>query len=129
MSSALVIAAGQAKVHVADGNEMMGPPPGYFYIEPSTKFMQKWDFFMLALLLFTASVTPYEVAFLQPQFDFLFAINRLVDLAFVADMVLNFFLCYNDKSGQLVWERKKIAFRYLRFLLISFFFFSSFYGS
>jgi len=38
---------------------------------------------MAMLLLFTASVTPFEVAFLETNLDPLFAINRVVDLLFL----------------------------------------------
>lgn len=32
-----------------------------FLMDPKSKFMQYWDFFTLGALLFTATVTPYEV--------------------------------------------------------------------
>lgn len=44
--------------------------------------MKKWDFVMVACLLFTAVITPYEVAFLSSKLNALFVINRLVDLMF-----------------------------------------------
>ena len=56
-------------------------------------FMQKWDFYMLVLLFFTATVTPYEVAFLQPDLDFLFFLNRSVDLGFIAVVTLYLLAC------------------------------------
>ena len=38
---------------------------------------------MGAALLYTAVVTPYAVAFLEPSLDALFWIDRIVDLVFV----------------------------------------------
>ena len=46
-------------------------------------WFQKWDFVIVAMLLFTAIVTPYEVAFLSTSFDGLFIMNRVVDLSFI----------------------------------------------
>jgi hypothetical protein len=43
---------------------------------------------IIAALVFTATVTPYEVAFVETKIGAMFAINRLVDLLFFSDMVL-----------------------------------------
>jgi hypothetical protein len=76
----------------------------------------KWDMVMICLLLFTATVTPYEACFLQPQgFDFLFVVNRIVDLGFIVDMCRMFnTVVYNEKTGELVRDRKKIAMAYIK---------------
>ena len=74
-------------------------------IHPRTaKWLQWWDAVSFACLLFTASVTPFEVTLLpsvalqalpsQPQHLGLFLVNRLVDLFFLADLCLNFFMAY-----------------------------------
>ena len=53
-------------------------------IDPSGTFMKRWDLLMLILLMFTATVTPFEVAFLKPNLgDGLFIINRMVDFGFI----------------------------------------------
>lgn len=47
-------------------------------------------------LLFTAAVTPFEVAFLEEaksSSDGLWILNRLVDVVFFGDIFLNFFVC------------------------------------
>ena len=54
-----------------------------------------WDAATSLALLFTALVTPFEVSYLPPPEsadEALFVINRLVDLVFIADVVLHFFL-------------------------------------
>jgi hypothetical protein len=56
-------------------------------IDPRTSFMKFWDGFVMVLLIFTAYVTPYEVAFLETRINFLFFINRFVDCVFFLDMV------------------------------------------
>lgn len=90
-------------------------------INPSSNFMQQWDSVTMLALLFVAFVTPYEVAFNieAPVVDGLFIVNRLVDLIFMADMVINCFLMYEEMDGAggcgvLVKDRGRIRRRYLR---------------
>ena len=52
------------------------------------------------VLLFTAAVTPYEVAFLETEWNALFWLNRLIDLLFVGDMVKNFVCIYFDSRSR-----------------------------
>lgn len=48
-----------------------------FLINPNSKKMQYWDLVTLAALLFTLTVTPYEVALLPTKWDALLAINQV----------------------------------------------------
>ena len=51
----------------------------------------RWDGLMMILLFFTATVTPFEVCFMNATgFDFLFWLNRVVDIGFIIDLVLQF---------------------------------------
>ena len=52
-------------------------------------------------LVFTALVTPYEVALLESGNwgDFLFLVNRLIDLLFIADIGIQFILIAEVDSG------------------------------
>jgi hypothetical protein len=50
-------------------------------------------------LLFTATVTPYEIALLEPKFDALFILNRLVDAVFVMDIIVQF-ITMKEKNSQ-----------------------------
>ena len=61
--------------------------------------MPAWDTLTVLALLFTALVTPYEVALLEPPVswsaaarDVLFIVNRIVDLVFLFDMFVQFLL-------------------------------------
>ena len=56
--------------------------------------LQKWDVFLMLTLSFVAVVTPLEVSMLDVILDALFFINRSVDMVFVIDMILQFFLMY-----------------------------------
>ena len=56
------------------------------------------------------TVTPAEVAFSENCYDGLFYVNRFVDLVFVLDIVLQFFLAYvHEENGLLVKDRGRIA--------------------
>jgi len=82
---------------------------------------------MLALI-FTALVTPFEVSFLgapESWMDGLFITNRLVDIIFILDLILQFFLVYMEDStdspdggviGGEVWitDQRKIVIHYLK---------------
>ena len=55
-----------------------------------------WDGLTSIALLFTATVTPYEVALLQPVFDPLFIVNRVVDGIFAIDVLVQFVSSLED---------------------------------
>lgn len=84
-------------------------------IDPRSGFSRNWDNAMVLCLLFTAFVTPYEIAFLGTGTGVLLYVNRLVDFLFVCDMGINFFLAFmDDEEGQWIFENKRIALRYLK---------------
>jgi len=78
-------------------------------------FMKIWDVVMLALLIFTAVVTPFEVAFLaSTEYDAMFFVNVVVSILFLSDLIINFFLPYIDKkTGVEVDDNVDIAYSYL----------------
>ena len=78
--------------------------------------MRRWDLVTLLLLLFTAIVTPVEVAFMETVlWSVLFLINRSVDCLFIFDIFLNFFVAIVDpEDGQLVFHHPTIVKEYLR---------------
>jgi hypothetical protein len=93
------------------------------YIDPHTKFMKRWDPYMTLLLLYTALVTPYEVAFLgSPETweeriaDPLWVFNQAVNISFAIDLVFNLFLSYTDETtGIMVNSSSAIVKHYLSF--------------
>jgi hypothetical protein len=87
--------------------------------------MQIWDTLTTSALVWTALVTPFEVAMLEPPAgwdtaltDPLFIINRLIDLLFFFDMLLQFALMvqtFSDREGvKWIDEPRLIAKTYLR---------------
>jgi potassium voltage-gated channel Eag-related subfamily H protein 7 len=84
-------------------------------LDPTSPQMAKWDAVMICLLIFTALVTPFEVAFLSTQIDGLYVVNRCVDLGFVCDMGVQCFVKFIDpESGEWVIDLRRIRGRYLR---------------
>jgi potassium voltage-gated channel Eag-related subfamily H protein 7 len=96
-------------------------------IDPrTTRYLPLWDVLMVLALLFTATVTPYELSFLpEPDTNArlgqadgspnLFIANRIIDLLFMIDVLLCFRLMYYDRrTGQWVSSPKRIANHYLR---------------
>jgi hypothetical protein len=90
--------------------------PPWLIAVPDSKFTRRWDAGNLVFMLFTAFVTPFEVALLEMQWwDALFVANRLVDLFFVCDLLLQFNLAFKKAAlgSFLVTDRSQIAARYL----------------
>lgn len=69
-------------------------PNKWRVLDPNSKKMGDWDVTMMLLLVFTAFVTPFEVAFLETELNALFVINRFIDSLFLCDLIINFMLPY-----------------------------------
>mmetsp|Transcript_47020 Transcript_47020/g.112706 ORF Transcript_47020/g.112706 Transcript_47020/m.112706 type:complete len:721 (+) Transcript_47020:374-2536(+) len=108
-----------AKSFVYRGTQKQGCKDIKVSIDPRGSFTKRWDIVMIVCLVWTALVTPYEIAFLPDSgidnLPLLWWLNRLVDFSFGIDMVVNFFLgFFDDEEGQWVFENKRIALRYLK---------------
>jgi hypothetical protein len=95
--------------------------PKHLIIDPNSIFMRRWDIIMALCLVFVAFVTPFEVAFLEskPRMDLLFYLNRILDVLFALDMVLNFYVKVKvqDSRGQNSrWLRRRsdISWNYIK---------------
>ena len=85
-------------------------------LNPMSSRMQTWDGVLFVCLVFTAVVTPFEVGFSETRlYHPMFVINRIVDLVFVADIVVNFRLAFYDVHDRVwVYHPSRIRARYLR---------------
>ena len=54
--------------------------------------MGYWDQTIMLILIWTALVTPFEVSFLEPDYNWLFVVNRVIDCIFLTDMVFTFLM-------------------------------------
>ena len=72
---------------------LVDPRPG----RKAAHILGIWDAFTVFALVFTAIMSPYEVSFLAGQgIDVLFYFNRVVDVIFISDTILQFMLVYID---------------------------------
>jgi len=86
---------------------------------PFSKNVERWDMLMMSLLVVTSAVTPFEVAFLESQVGILFFINCAMDVCFITDMIMQFWMAYRDdlgKQGRGAWvmDLRLIRARYLK---------------
>ncbi|GMH45970.1 hypothetical protein BSKO_13934 [Bryopsis sp. KO-2023] len=87
------------------------------YIHPRIPWMKRWDTFIVGLLIYTAIVTPFEVSLLSmtTRVNWHFLVNRMVDLGFTIDLILSFFVAYQDtKTGLWVYDQPRIALHFLK---------------
>ena len=95
-------------------------------IHPSeSTLLPWWDLTTMIALVTTALVTPWETAFVEidsavdPWREGWFLLNRMIDIIFLADMVLQFFIMYpleqKTATSQIVYvsSPRKIARHYL----------------
>ena len=91
-------------------------------LNPTSQWMKSFDVASTCALVFTAVITPVEVAFFLSEDGTgtpsspLFWANRVVDLIFVTEMVQTFFLPFKDSNDGNRWVRRHrdIVRHYLR---------------
>jgi CRP-like cAMP-binding protein len=96
------------------GMQNYNMPPGIF--TPYGRFRRKWDFFIIFLVIYAATVSVFVHSFIlvirinEPWFW----IENFIDLSFFIDILLWFRTAYITEDMRLETSRKKIAFHYLR---------------
>jgi potassium voltage-gated channel Eag-related subfamily H protein 7 len=109
--SKITAAKSESAVHSTDKDPFLF----CIIIDPRQTTTLRWDALVMVLLIYTAYITPYEVAFLETRINVMFAINRFVDLVFLIDLFKNFVTAYFDDYEQYwVGDHRKIAMNYLR---------------
>lgn len=91
-------------------------------VNPRHRYVQWWDLMTLHLLVFTALVTPYEIAFLDGLTgvgaDLMFWVNQVINVIFLADMVLVFITPFEDNDGVWVTSKQELAARYFKGMFV-----------
>eukprot|EP00614_Pseudopedinella_elastica_P024677 CAMPEP_0172644748 /NCGR_PEP_ID=MMETSP1068-20121228/239373_1 /TAXON_ID=35684 /ORGANISM="Pseudopedinella elastica, Strain CCMP716" /LENGTH=1322 /DNA_ID=CAMNT_0013458959 /DNA_START=70 /DNA_END=4040 /DNA_ORIENTATION=- len=86
-------------------------------VSNQSEFMTVYDLTGLLMILYTATVTPFQMAFIEdkgPASD-LFWIDRFIDLFFFGDIILNFFRPVHDfQRGVDIIHLSDIRSRYLK---------------
>lgn len=71
-----------------------------------------WQTFLVVLVVYSAWASPFELAFGKVATGSLEPVDLVVDVFFIVDIILTFFVAYLDKSTYLlVDDHKKIALR------------------
>lgn len=65
---------------------------------PDSKFKTFWNITVILLLLYTSTVVPFQVAFIDVDSDFSRIINYMIDLLFAMDIIVNFFSAYITRN-------------------------------
>ncbi|GMJ11089.1 potassium channel in Arabidopsis thaliana 3, ARABIDOPSIS THALIANA K+ RECTIFYING CHANNEL 1 [Hibiscus trionum] len=85
-----------------------------YVIVPYDHRYRWWQTFLVALVLYSAWASVFELAFKRAARGGLLVIDLVVDIFFALDIVLTFFVAYLDKTTYLlVDDHKKIALRYV----------------
>nr|KYP57202.1 Potassium channel KAT3 [Cajanus cajan] len=86
-----------------------------YVIAPYDRRYQLWQTFLVALVVYSAWASPFELAFRELLVGSLLPVDLLVDTFFAVDIILTFFVAYLDTSTYLlVDDHKKIALRYVK---------------
>ena len=65
---------------------------------PSSQFKTFWNIIVILLLLYTSTVVPYQVAFVDEDTLMMVAVNSLVDVLFGVDIIINFLSAYESNN-------------------------------
>ena len=81
-------------------------------ILPDNPYKKMWDLLIAFLILYSAIITPYEIAFSDSNKVSWFEV--LIDILLGIDIVLTFFSAYTDDEENLVKNHRKIIKKYLK---------------
>ena len=70
----------------------------WYIIMPSSQFKTFWNIIVILLLLYTSTVVPYQVAFVDEDTLMMTAFNSLVDVLFGVDIIINFLSAYESNN-------------------------------
>jgi len=84
-------------------------------ITEDNKVKQKWDFYIILIILYVALVVPYRMAFDSKDTTGWKVWSTMVDVSFGMDIVFTFFSAYSEpETGMPVYDKKEIAKQYLK---------------
>lgn len=93
----------------------------WWILHPEGQWIARWDVITSLMLIYTAIICPFEVAFLLNPPRWLFVLNRLVDFIFLVDMGVSFITMYRVTTQKAIdvdfeWKHhpRDIAAHYLR---------------
>jgi CRP-like cAMP-binding protein len=82
-------------------------------IHPKTRFRQRWDIFIILLIVYSSTFEPFKAAFAER--DLLDSpVDYFVDSCYWFDIVLNFMTGYEVDGYRVILDRDTIFWKYLR---------------
>lgn len=84
----------------------------YLFILPDSNFLNGWVLAILVLVIISSLTVPVEACF-SDIVIFFPAYNNIVNVLFGIDLILNFFLAYDDGDGQHVFNFRASCSRYV----------------
>ena len=89
-----------------------------FLINPETKLFFVYDMIVFFAALYSLIYIPYEITIESVCFNsnknLRFYINYFIDILFIIDVIINFFVSFYSQKDVLMKKPKKVAFHYLR---------------
>ncbi|KAF3445171.1 hypothetical protein FNV43_RR14865 [Rhamnella rubrinervis] len=86
-----------------------------FVIHPDSRWYRVWTKFILIWAVYSSFFTPMEFGFFRGLPENLFILDIVGQIAFLVDIILQFFLAYRDtQTYRMVYKRTPIALRYLK---------------
>ncbi|XP_017256707.1 potassium channel SKOR isoform X1 [Daucus carota subsp. sativus] len=84
-------------------------------VHPNNKWYRVWEKFIVLYAIYSSFFTPFEFGFFRGLPQNLFLLDVVGQVAFVCDMVLQFFVAYRDSvTYKMIYNRSAIALRYLK---------------
>ena len=90
------------------------PTESKWVLRPEMGLMKHWSLFMIFLMMYTATITPYRVCFVEEVTGSWLVVDIITDVMFGVDICLTFFSAYEENDATLVTNRTKIAKKYLK---------------
>jgi CRP-like cAMP-binding protein len=104
-----------AEVQAKNGRIYMKrpPPTHYCVLRPDSPFRMTWDFIIMFLLFYIALVLPYNLGFQRNKSKAAEAVDLIIDMFFVVDVILNFRTAYYHNDA-LVMDGQRIFWNYVK---------------
>ena len=83
-------------------------------ILPTSTFRARWDWWIILLVVYNAVSIPLEIGFEYATHPAQFAVDVVVDLFFISDIIINFRTAYHKDDGELQLDTRAIALSYAR---------------
>jgi hypothetical protein len=97
--------------------ELITPPA--CILLPDHTFKNVWNAILALLLIYTATIMPFRLAFVDgDSYDGWWYLDIVIDTLFFIDILVNINSAYLDNEGQLITDRCKIFIKYLKTWLL-----------